>query len=225
MGIYVEKTHTDKSVSFSGAGVLVVEEYRIKSGQIVPCVLLVKNKASQELSDFGGGYDLKHKKLSETASSELLEESRNLIKIPSEILEKEVFVDIEGKPSYSGVKYRAYIIKIQNIASKYFNINMHKIDRNPESKIYFKETDSIHHIPVSNIDFEKILDHGSVFVKDIKGNRLKLCMRIRKILFSSKKQIEEVLKTKPLLTKENIVIDNTKNFAEGTYTFKYDDKN
>ena len=55
---------------YSGAGVLIIEDYH-KNNIIEPCILLVRNRKTQLYSDFGGGYEPKHKTLKITASIEL----------------------------------------------------------------------------------------------------------------------------------------------------------
>jgi len=215
MGVFNDD---DAKIKLSGAGVLIVEEYR-RNNLVIPCILVVRNRSSKELSDFGGTFDSKHSHISDTASAELLEESRNLIKIPADVLRHSISFDIGGKPSYADHKYRVYVIKAQNIASKYYNLNKQIIDADPNSKHYFKETDLIAHIPISNIDFDTLLDRKSIYIKDVKGVSYKISMRLRKILSTGQADILNAIKTDPIITSADLV-RNTGKF-ERTYSFVY----
>jgi len=218
MGVF----NDDTKIKLSGAGVLIVEEYR-HNNLVVPCILVVRNRSSKELSDFGGTFDSKHSHISDTASAELLEESRNLIKIPADVvLRHSICFDIGGKPSYSDHKYRVYVIKAQNIASKYYNLNKQIIDADPNSKNYFKETDLIAHIPISNIDFDTLLDRKSIYIKDVHNKSYKISMRLRKILSTGRANILNAIKTEPIITSADLV-RNTGKF-ERTYSFVYSNR-
>lgn len=217
MGVFNDD---DAKIKISGAGVLIVEEY--KSNNLgVPCILVVRNRSSKELSDFGGTFDSKHSHISDTASAELLEESRNLIKIPAAVLRRSITFDIGGKPSYADHRYRVYVIKAQNIASKYYNLNKQIIDADPNAKNYFKETDLIVHIPISNIDFSTLLDRKSVYIKDVHNKSHKISMRLRKILSTGQPKILDAIKTDPIVTSADLV-QNTGRF-DRTYSFVYSD--
>ena len=211
MGVIV---YGDKS--YTGAGVLVVEDYR-KDGERIPCVLIARNKSSQKSSDFGGSYETSHKSISVTASKELLEESCNLINVKSEILEKSNSIDIDG---YRNTFYRVYVIKAQNISSKYFNNNKTIINEHPDSKRQWKETDKIYHIPISNIDFDTLLLRKTIVVKDVNGDNVILDMRLRKVLKSGEDIIRATINESPIITKKNLVkIDSGKPFLIGTHQF------
>lgn len=215
MGIY-----TEKGRSYSGSGVLIVEDYR-KGDETIPCVLVVRNRASHNVSDFGGGYAKKHKKIEVTASEELQEESRNLIRVsPAKIKSSRSF-DIEGtRDTY----YRVYVIKTQNVASKYFDLNKEVIDSDPNSTRQWKETDKIHHIPIANIKFDKLLDRQKIIVRDIHGEEVVLHMRLRKALHVGQNDILKVLKEDPIFTKNDLlkIRKNDKSFLIGTYQIAKD---
>lgn len=215
MGIY-----TEKGRSYSGSGVLIVEDYR-KGEETIPCILVVRNQASHNVSDFGGGYAKKHKKIEVTASEELQEESRNLIRVPSAKIKLSRSFDIEGtRDTY----YRVYVVKTQNVASKYFDINREVIDSNPDSTRQWKETDKIHHIPIANIKFAKLLDRQKIIVRDVHDEEVVLHMRLRKALHTGQNIVLEVLKEDPVLTKDNLlkIRENDKSFLIGTYQFAKD---
>jgi hypothetical protein len=215
MGIY-----TKNNRSYTGAGVIVVEDYRQANNEnTVPTILVARNKASHTISDFGGGYAKKHRSLEVTASEELLEESRNLINLSPEILEKAKYFDIEGtRDTY----YRVYVVKVQNVASKYYEHNREIIDSDPKSKRQWKETDKIYHVPIENIDFERLLDRKKILVADIHDEEIVLHMRLRKALKAGKKIILETVEDDPLFTKEDLITkdkNNNRPWLDGTYQF------
>jgi hypothetical protein len=217
MGVYIEK-----SKKITGAGVIIVEDYKNYDNKLIPTILVVKNRASGYLSDFGGSYSKKHFDISETAANELREESINLIDIPSDILAEQAYYDIPvlqlvAKDTY----YRVFVIKAKNISGKYFFINKKIIDSHPDSKNYWKETKSIHHIPIDTINFDTLLDRKTVKFKDVHNKTNKIHMRLRKVLFYGKYIINEVLKEDPLVSKDNIVIETEQDFKSGTYVFRY----
>jgi hypothetical protein len=213
MGVYFEK-----SKKITGAGVIIVEDYKNYDNKVIPTILVVKNRSSGYLSDFGGSYSKKHYDISKTAADELREESINLIDIPSDILAEHEYYDIPGiKDTY----YRVYVIKAKNISGKYFFINKKIIDSHPDSKKYWKETKSIHHIPIDTIKFEALLDRKTVKFKDVRNKTNKIHMRLRKALFYGKDVINEVLKEESLVSKKNLVIETENGFKRGTYVFRY----
>lgn len=216
MGVYKEN---DKS--YTGAGVMVVEDYW-KNGKIIPTILVARNKASQICSDFGGSYENKHLILAETASKELLEESRNLIKVKPEILQKSKKVDIDG---YRNTYYRAYIIKVHNISTKYYEHNKKIINSSESSKRQWKETDRIYHIPISNIKFESLLDRKKVIIKDVNNEEVVLGMRLRKLLKRGEGLIHNVLSEDPIMTKKDLrkINKSEYSFLIDTYQFKAKD--
>jgi hypothetical protein len=214
MGIYTENNR-----SYTGAGVIVIEDYR-RSNRTIPTILVARNNASQTVSDFGGGYAKKHRSLEVTASEELLEESRNLINVSHEILERARYFDIEGtRDTY----YRVYVIKVQNVASKYYDHNKEIIDSSPKSTHPWKETDKIHHISLDSIDFERLLDRKKVRINDIHDEEIEIHMRLRKALKAGEDIILEVLEDMPLFTKGDLskVRDkgSYKSWLNGTYQF------
>jgi hypothetical protein len=225
MGIYTEYSKIEKkNKSYTGAGVIVVEDYR-QNNHIIPTILVARNNASNTVSDFGGGYDKKHQKIEITASTELLEESCNLILVDSSILKNSKYFDIEGTRD---TFYRVYVIKAQNIASKYYDHNNQIITSNPASKRQWKETNSIHHIPIANIDFDALLNRQKVKIKDIHGEVVELHMRLRKALKTGKDYIFNSANDTPLFTKNDLTYiqdsdidkDNALLFLAGTYQFQ-----
>jgi hypothetical protein len=220
MGVYVDKS--DKlEKKITGAGVIIVEDYRTMNNtdeNTIPTILIGRNKASQTSSDFGGGFSKKHKKISKTASDELLEESRNLIHVSEDILEDSVFFDISGtRDTY----YRVYVIKGQNVSTKFFLHNRRIIDSHPQSKRQWRETDFIYHIPIDNIEFDKLLERKKVKVLDVHDHEVTLHMRLRKALFYGKEQILETVKSgEEIFTRSDLITVEDNTWLDGTSQFK-----
>lgn len=203
MGVYTEG---DKH--YSGAGVLIVEDYYMKDGEVVPCIILVKNKASGEYSDFGGSYEKKHISLKETASKELQEESRNLFVIDPKFMTN--YVDI---PAFSNNFYRVYLLKINGANRKYFLHNKNLIDTAHQNDTHvprsWRETSDIAHIPIKNIDYDKLAVRGKITVQDINGKDIIFSGRIKKIIRNTKLYIEKLVNENPIAKRNNIVIHKT----------------
>lgn len=185
---------------YSGAGVLIIEDYIDHKKNKIPSLLLVRNKATQLFTDFGGIHEKKHKTLEMTASSELNEESRNLIQIDPEILSKQNYIDIIANKKRN-IYYRIYIIKINGICRKYYHHNREIID-NSDAKKYFKETDDITHLPIKNIDFNKIKNLRCT-IKDVYKNNIKLNTRLKNVLSNSYDIIKDMIDSKPISTQKD----------------------
>ena len=193
---------------YTGAGVLIIEDYYTKNGMIEPCIVLVRNKTSKLYMDFGGSYEDNHGDLKTTACKELQEESRNLININKKYLKHYVNIpagNIKKQPTF----YRLYIIKINGICRKYFDYNKKIIDNmyyssNKKIPRYWRETDKIAHIPIKNIHFAKLGIRGYNIISDINGHNIKLIRRTKNVLYVSESMIHNIVKTKPIAKKENI---------------------
>jgi hypothetical protein len=210
MGIYKD----ENGRNYTGAGVLIIEDYYMKNGNMENCIILVRNKASGLYVDFGGVYELKDDSLKETAQHELREESRNLFN-----LSKDNFVDYVDIPADKNNYYRSYILKINGISRKYFRKNMKIIDNSESSKRYWKETDDIVHVPIKNIDFYKLNKRGTIIVKDIEGKNIKLHRRCKKVLYYAQNLILKKIKEKPLARKRDIITEESDDFLNGTYSY------
>jgi hypothetical protein len=204
---------------YTGAGVLVIEDYYTKDGDIEPCIVLVRNKSSKLYMDFGGSYENSHDELKTTAVTELREESRNLININKKYLKHYANIpagNINKQPTF----YRSYIIKINGICKKYFDHNRKLIDKlmlNAPKK--WKETDRLVHIPIRNINFSKLGIKGQNRLSDINGKIIELTRRTKNILYTSESMIHNIIKTKPIAKKSNIIIIKSNNFLNMTYSF------
>jgi hypothetical protein len=214
MGIYRDMNN---GLFYSGAGVLVVEDYYTDRNTVVPCVLLVKNKASALYTDFGGAYETNHQSLGETARNELREESVNLFNI-----NKRHFVYYVDIPS-GKYFYRVYILKINGVSRKYYKQNKKLLDtryakgiRVPRS---WRETDGLAHIPLKNIDFNKFNVRGAITVRDVDHKPITLHGRAKKAINYSYPVLLNHVNAKPLARKKDIEVYQSNNFLNGTISY------
>ena len=173
--------HDKKSnKSYSGAGVIVIENY-YKNNKTIPCFVIARNKASKQYSDFGGSYEKKHKNIAYTARFELLEESANLLNIPINHFTRRNSFDLNASSTGIQKYYKVFVIKINGIARKYFNHNINTITKQ-HAPHQWKETDDIAHIPITNIDIIAINKRGIVTLKDVDGRIITIAGRLKGIL-------------------------------------------
>lgn len=215
MGIY-----TEGSLHYSGAGVLIIEDYYMKNGKVEPCIVLVKNKASGEYSDFGGSYESKHNTLQNTASIELREESRNLFNVSDSIIERTKKINI---PALGDNFYRMYLLKINGVCRKYFLHNKKIIDdlHQQGTKIprSWRETEAIAHIPIKNINFDKLGVRGRIILQDIDDNAINLNGRTKKAIYHAKTHIMDMVKQEPLAKRKDMIINESSDWTNMTYSY------
>jgi hypothetical protein len=215
--------YKENNFVYSGAGVMIIEDYYTKSGKIEPCVLLVKNGASGLFTDFGGGYEKKHKNLKETASKELREESRNLFNVSEKYLKKYVDIPVSSNKSIKNVFYRVYIIKINGISRKYFNYNKNIIDKTHQKGTHvpysWRETTDITHIPFKNIDFNLLGARGKIILTDIDGNHIQLHGRAKRCIYYSQATMYNIVREKPIAKKKDIKMHKSTSWTNNTYTY------
>jgi len=216
MGIYI-----DNNITYSGAGALIVEDYYKRDGTIEPCIILVKNKASGEYTDFGGGYEKKHGSLQITALKELREESRNLFNIAPRFFTDNNSVDL---PAPSDHFYKLYILKINGVSRKYFLHNSRLLDMLHQKNIihiprYWRETDDISHIPIKNIDFKKMDKRGKIILQDVDGKSIIISGRIKKGLHYGKQTILRQLKQQPIARRRDLNKYKSTDWLNNTYSY------
>lgn len=200
---------------YTGAGVIIVEDYYTKNGSIIPCLILGRNASSKLYMDFGGSYEAKHKSLNVTASTELREESANLFNINPSYLK--LFKDVVSSVTKNTL-YRSYFIKINGIARKYFKHNKHLLAR-AEIPRRWKETDRIAHIPIHQIDFDKLSHRGQIILKDIDNNNIMIHRRVKNILSNAKSSIINISRSTPIAKKQDMKIYRSKDWLNGTYCY------
>lgn len=210
MAIYTEKSKKQ----FSGAGILILENYYKKNGDIIDSIIVVRNRYTGRYMDFGGTYEKKHKNLQETAHHELREESINLYNIAPKYFK--TYFDI---PSGRNMFYRVYVLKINGSQRKLFHYNKNIIHSDKNAPRYWKETDDIAHIPIDNIDFNVLNNKSKFSIIDVNNRELKLTSRLKKALYYGKNIILKYKNNKPLLDKNNIKIHKSKNFTNNTKSF------
>lgn len=213
--------HSENGRNYSGAGVVIIEDYYTKDGTIEPAVVFVRNKRSGLFMDFGGIFEALDKTLNVTAHNELLEESINLFNIaPNNFIES---VDIPVTRS-NKFFYKVFLIKINGISKKYFLHNLKVVNKSHsignKVPISWRETDMIAHIPIKNIEFDKLLEHGKVIIPDVDSHEVMLHGRAKKALFYLHDMIQNSIKKKPLAQRKDIMIDNSDSFTNNTYSYK-----
>lgn len=212
MSIYKEN-----GLAYSGAGVIIIEDYYTKTGKIEPCILLVKNGSSGMFMDFGGGYEKKHNNLRVTAHTELREESRNLFNIAEKYFTK--YINIPAGKFF----YRAYIIKINGVSSKYFKQNKERIDsvflKGSHVPRSWRETVDIAHIPFKNIDFNLLGAKGHIILTDVNGNSVQLHNRTKKCIYYAQATLYNVIREKAIAKKKDIKIHKSNSWTNKTKTY------
>ena len=212
-----------KGLSYTGAGVLIVEDYYTKNGTVEQCIVVARNTSSGLYSDFGGGYSAKDKTLEQTAHKELREESRNLYNIDPKHMK--YYVDIPGQSNNGPPAsfYRAFLVKINGTSRKYFNYNKNLIDtlhlRGTTVPHSWRETDDIAHIPIKYIDFNSTGFRGKIILKDIDGRDIVLHGRVKKILNYAQSIMSVLINSNPIARRKNITIHQSRRWTNKTYSF------
>ena len=201
--------------SWSGAGVIVTENYRKKNGDIIPCIILAKDIARNKYNDFGGQFENRYERLSKVAHHELREESANLLNISAKIL-RQNFVDSE----HGGSSYRSYFIKVKGISNTDFENNVKTIKKNNAPSCWL-ETSNLVHVPIDNIPIINLLQYGDVTTKDIDGNEIIMHNRARQCIVKGYDVMLKVVNGKSCASaKDNGKIHKSKRFTNGTFTIK-----
>lgn len=219
MGIYVEN-----NITYSGAGVLIIEDYYNRDGTVEPCIILVRNKASGEYTDFGGAYEKKHGSLQITAIKELREESLNLFNISIRFFINNINgIDNIDIPAPNNHFYRLYILKINGVSRKYFLHNNKLIDTIHQKGVhiprYWRETDDISHIPINNIDFTNLDKRGKIILQDINGRNITINGRIKRGLHYGRKIIMKQIKQQPIAKRSDIIKYRSTDWLNNTYSY------
>lgn len=203
---------------YSGSGVLIIEDYYKKNGKIEPCIILVRNKASGEYTEFGGYYEKKHGSLEKTAVTELREESCNLFDINTKYLDDHIDI-MANKNTF----YRTYLIKINGVSRKYYLRNVKLIESLYRKGIKishaWKETNDMVHIPIKNINFKKLGERGKIILKDIEGRDIIIRSRIKKVLYSIQSIIYDLVKSKSIAKRKEMKLIKSNDIMNGFYSF------
>lgn len=144
-----------------GAGILLVENYRNN----IPVIILFRDKGNKMYNDGGGGKETTES-LRETAVRELNEESFNTFKLNRDSLNETNSVQVKS--------YTCYIIGLKNqidISYYYYNKN---IIEDLELPSYWKETDAITRISISQLLKDGILNNNNnnLETNDVNGNKI-----------------------------------------------------
>lgn len=182
---------------WSGAGVLIVEDYRHKNGKTIKSVVLGRDVARKAYLDFGGRYDEKDINLENTARREAHEESAGLIDISELTLKKSMYVDSIG---VSQTKYRIYFIKIDGICRRDYLGNIIILEKQ-NAPLCWMETNDIAHVPIENI--KNFFKNSNGKIDDVNGNNIKIHNRVLKILSTSIKKLEQTVNGASACSKSN----------------------
>ena len=190
---------------FSGAGTIIIEE---RNG--VLCIVLGEGKSSHKYTDFGGTYEKKDKDITETAKRELQEESMNLVKVDRKYLVH--YVDIPT----GQYKYRAFVIKINDIQQKYFYHNKNILEKNKAPR-YWLEMSGIAHFPFTKENMQNLLKQHAMV--SIDGKMLPISYRCRIVLLYNASLIFKQAKNKPIMTRKHLIKNSTNDFTNDTFSF------
>ena len=197
---------------FSGAGTLIVENYKNNNKEI-PSIVLCKDIRGF-YSDFGGHYEEKHNNIFKTAISETKEESANLINIKNNTIKKQDFIDIKHENNF----YRSFIIKINGISRKYFRKNLNIIKEN-NAEDHWLEMSDITHVPIRNLI--KMVKNKEDLCDDIYGNKIKIRNRTIDIINCGKNKILNKIKKKEIGNfNKNKFLVKKNNFLKNTFCVK-----
>jgi len=183
---------------WSGAGVVIVENYYTKNGKKIPCILVAKDINRDKFIDFGGRYEYGHDNLQTTAHHELREESCNLFNISPQVLQLMPYSDSKYQSHY----YRTYFIKINGVSRKMYYNNLRTLRKNNAPNCWL-ETNSIAHVPFENIPLEQLMYDQDIVTTDIDGTQVVLHNRLRQCLFHGYGSALDALNGKIVINSRN----------------------
>jgi hypothetical protein len=149
----MDKLIFDNDIKFNSAGVIFIYNDNF---------VIFKSSFNDFCDIAGGGIDIKDNTIEETASRELLEESRFLFKIKSETLknarDNNAFIYVKGRKIHrkrKAGKFACYVIEIDNLDTSIYSKNKETLKINKLPRYYY-ETENIVLIPINN--YNNILD-------------------------------------------------------------------
>lgn len=154
---------------YSGAGVILVTS----NNELV----LVREKRSKKYSDAGGNIqdDVPEPSIEMSASNELLEETRNLVKIPAKVLRH--YPNFTVKDQTGNHVYRVYFVKKDVSCAEFYESDTRGLDSS------FRETDKITKFPIDAA--LKSISTGKSSIPDTENNQQPLRKRTQKILLKA----------------------------------------
>jgi hypothetical protein len=208
-------TYYEDSKQWSGAGVIIVENYYPKDGTPrIPCILVGRDIGRGKYTDFGGHYESQHNNLQTTSHHELREESCNLFNISPSTLQQLPYSDSKYKDHY----YRTYFVKIRGVSRKMYHKNRLKLIANRARRCWL-ETDNIIHVPIENIPIESLLFDGDIITTDIDGQEVVLHNRLRQCLLYGYGKMLEVFERESIANSRTDGRTNrTRDFLNGTFS-------
>ena len=143
----IDKLIFDNDIKFNSAGVIFIYNNNF---------VIFKSSFNDFCDVAGGGIDMKDNTIEETASRELLEESRFLFKIKSETLknarDNKSFVYVKGRKIHNkrkAGKFACYVIEIDILDTLVYNKNKETLKTNKLPHYYY-ETENIILVPINN---------------------------------------------------------------------------
>lgn len=197
----------NKNKYISGAGILILEKIDNK------WTLILFKDHTNKFADVGGIYEKNHFNISDTASQELKEESRNLF-ILSDLKKLRKYIDIKHKKNNS--YYRSFIIRLSDINLQDFNKNKQLIDFNINSPKCWKETTDVKKFYLEDL-FETI-NNKNTLAKDINGEYHIIRNRLIEILKFYKTEIN-LIKNIPKSLNKIKMMHNQNNFLKDTVSY------
>jgi hypothetical protein len=145
----MDKLIFDNDIKFNSAGVIFIYNNNF---------VIFKSSFNDFCDVAGGGIDMKDNTIEETASRELLEESRLLFQIKSEILknarDNKAFVYVKGRKIHRRRKagsFACYVIEIDKLDTLVYNKNKETL-KTIKLPHYYYETEDIKLIPIDNFN-------------------------------------------------------------------------
>lgn len=209
----------EKGHKYSGAGVLVLEDYRFDDNREELCAVLVKNPKGKYM-DFGRVYKDKDSSLDKTANKGLFKESLGLYNIAPRHLKPAATIKVpKTKTNCVETKYKSYIVKINDSSRSHFyhNRTMMKLSKQRNIRVPYlyhkdKKVDIVH-VPIKNIDFV------SKTVRDIDGNVIELSGRTLEVMKASKNEILAHRNARPVARASDLFINKGNNWVDNTMSF------
>ena len=164
---------------FSGAGVLVIEVPSEASGGELNLVVF-HDKKKKSYTDPGGKCERHHDDPKETALAELYEETATLLDARDSLSTGYVEKQIGKRRKW----YRAYFLFTEPIDQADYDRNVRTL-RSMDAEKHLQETDAMARVTLSELYRTLFVDHpdkARPYVRDTKGNRIRLHRRLVDLL-------------------------------------------
>jgi len=175
--------------SDTGAGAILIENYKNKNGRRDAAVILFRNKHTTNYADPGGIRENirntnRREDLKNTASRELMEESGNFFRISQNTFDNNCAV---RHGQYVG--FFLQVSSKKGISSKHYydNINRNNINNNAYNNIHnmhsWRETDGITRVYITDLINGNINNiRGNMKINDANGNQITISGRTKALI-------------------------------------------